>query len=245
VPLSSVPLRRLVQILNLDEADCFKFEQACGPRLLFGRHEIIQEEGKPADSIYLLAGGWATSSIFLPDGERQIVSIHLPGDLLGMSNTVLALAAETLTAVTAVEVFRISHTDLFSFYRKHPRLAAALFLQDQKQSVGLIDRLAAVGRTSSARRLTSLLLNIHDRIALTQPDNGTILEVPVTQVDLADALGMTPIHMNRVIKELKAANLIDYSRGGFRLNDVQKLRAFSLLPNRNWAEHLPNLVQHV
>jgi CRP/FNR family transcriptional regulator, anaerobic regulatory protein len=228
-----------MQIFNLDEAECTRFEHACGPRLLFGRHDIIHEEGKQSDSIYLLAGGWVTSSMLLPDGERQIVSIHLPGDLLGMSGTVLALAAETLTAVTAVEVFRISHIDLFSFYREHSRLAAALFLQDQKQSVALIDRLAAVGRTSSARRLTSLLLNIHDRIALTQPDNGAILELPVTQVDLADALGMTPIHMNRVIKELKAANLIDYSRGGFRLNDVQKLRTFSLLPNRNWAEHLP------
>jgi CRP/FNR family transcriptional regulator, anaerobic regulatory protein len=220
-----------MQILDLDAADHAWFEEACGFRLQFDKQMVIREQGEEVKSIYLLASGWVSSSIILPDGERQIVGLHLPGDLLGVPSTVLASSAESLTALTAVEAYRISMADFFSFFKRQPRLAVAVFLQDQQDDLALIDRLTAVARLSATHRMIAFLLHIHDRLARIRSGPVVSFELPLTQVDLADALGITHVHLNRVIKDLKAAGLIDYARNRVTLKDLARLRTFSSLPS--------------
>lgn len=230
-------LHRLGEFIDLDEDELSGFENICGARARAKRHTIIRAQGADVESVYLLAEGWVTSSVVLPDGERQIVNIHLPGDLLGMSSIVLSSAAETLTAVTASEFSSIRLPDFFAIFRDNPRVATALLLSVLQDRVTLMDRLIAIGRTSSARRLSSLLLHIHGRLSRLRPNDGASFHLPLTQVDLADVLGITPIHMNRVIKDLKSTGLIDFSGNTVTLNDVVKLRDFSALPVRDWARH--------
>jgi CRP/FNR family transcriptional regulator, anaerobic regulatory protein len=233
--LQPFTLHRLGEFIDLDKDELSRFASICGPRVHVERHTIIRAQGADIDSVYLLADGWVTSSVLLPDGERQIVKIQLSGDILGTPSIVLRSAAETLTAMTPCEIYVINLRDLFSLFWTAPRLATALLMIDLQDRVILMDRLTAIGRTSSARRLASLLLHMHDRLTRLQKIVDASFHLPLTQVDLADVLGITPIHMNRVIKDLKATGLIEIAGNMVTLNDVAKLRAFSALPVRNWV----------
>jgi CRP/FNR family transcriptional regulator, anaerobic regulatory protein len=233
--LQRITFNRLCDLINLDQDECDRFARICSPLAQVERGGIIRAQGEEVEHVYLLAKGWVTSSILLPEGERQIVRVHLPGDVLGTASVVLETAAETLTAVTTAEVHTITIRDYFRLYWEAPRVAAALFLKAQQERVALMDRLTAVGRTSSARRLASLLVHLHDRLGQINQSGDNSFHLPLTQVDLADMLGITPIHMNRVIKTLKSTGFIGLSGSKVTLNDVQRLREFSALPQRDWV----------
>jgi CRP-like cAMP-binding protein len=242
--LQAITINRLCDLIELNDQEQRCLAGIFGPVSQIERGGVIRGQGEDVEHVYLLVKGWVTSSILLPEGERQIIRVHLAGDLLGVPSLALETSADTLTAVTGAEVRPVATRDYFRLYSEAPRVAAALFLKAQQERVALMDRLTAVGRTSSGRRLASLLVNLYDRLVPLQPGLDDYFHLPLTQVDLADMLGITPIHMNRVIKMLKATGLIDFSGSKVRLNDVAKLREYSALPLRDWV-HTPAWLKEI
>ena len=229
---------RLSEFLSPTPADFDFFVSLAGPLQEVARHRPIRREGDHPQSLYLLVEGWALSSATLPDGGRQILKVHLPGDILGSPSIALEAAAETLTAITPVKLRTISLAAFGSLFTQSPRLAALMFLSAQQERLILMDRLCSVGRTSAECRLAAFLVHLHDRLKVLQPDLGSRFEHPLTQEQIGDVLGLTSVHVNRVFRTLEDKKLIVRDGHGVDLLDVPALRKMGGVPMRVPARDL-------
>ncbi len=230
--LERLPFHRFKEFNLLDDADrqaAFALGEA---PVDLPRHAVLRRESEPPRHIYILLSGWVGSSVLLPGGERQIVKFHLPGDLLGTPSMCLAQAADTLTALTAVTISRVPVAAFGALFASSPRFAASMFLSVQRERVALMDRLAAIGRTSALARVAALLLDIDDRLRVAGIADGEGFELPVTQEQIGDYLGLTAVHVNRVFRQMVEGELIARDRQRIVLLDAPRLRSMSARQQR-------------
>ncbi|WP_081668630.1 Crp/Fnr family transcriptional regulator [Sphingomonas phyllosphaerae] len=207
--------------------------QALGePPAAFPRHAVLRREGEPPRYIYLLLSGWVGSSVLLPGGERQIVKFHLPGDMLGTPSMCLAQAADTLTALTPVTISRVPLAAFGALFASSPRFAAAMFLSVQRERVALMDRLAAVGRTPAIARVAALLLDVEERLRAMGAASDDGFDMPLTQEQIGDHLGLTAVHVNRVFRQMAETGLVSRDRHRIKLLDAARLRSMSARQQR-------------
>ncbi|BBD97144.1 Crp/Fnr family transcriptional regulator [Sphingobium amiense] len=218
------PYHRLEEFVTLsaDEAEIVKGWAA--NRREVKRYRAIRREGEPVAAVYFLMEGWVGSSLMLRDGRRQIVKVHLPGDLLGFPSLALASAGETLEALTDAVVCPLPPGVVGKILAENPRLAAGLFLSTQKERVALMQQLAWVGATSALERLIAFLLDLHDRLVAANLVKDGSFEFPLTQQHLGELLGLTTVHVNRTLRRLDETGLVERSRARMRIKDVQELR---------------------
>ncbi|MEG8040736.1 Crp/Fnr family transcriptional regulator [Sphingomonas sp. LR60] len=191
------------------------------------RHAVLHREGEAPRYIYLLVSGWVGASVLLHGGERQMVKFHLPGDMLGTPSMCLAQAADTLTALTAVTISRVPLEAFGALFASSSRFAAAMFLSAQRERVALMDRLAAVGRTPAIARVAALLLDVGERLHALGAASEEGFDMPLTQEQIGDHLGLTAVHVNRVFRQLAESGLVSRDRHRVVLLDAPRLRAMS------------------
>jgi CRP/FNR family transcriptional regulator len=177
----------------------------------------ILAEGEVPSAIEVVRSGWAARYKSLGDGRRQIVSFLLPGDLIGMQSEISGAATATIEAITEVR--------LQSGGSDHPgevipwnlgALAAA-------QKLRMEEMLLSIGQRDAVERTAALLLDLFDRAAARQMVRAGALAVPLTQKHLSEALGITVIHVNRVIGALKRAAIIKLSHKRLEVVDRDRL----------------------
>lgn len=198
----------------------------------YARTETIRDEGSVATGYYFLIEGWATASVTLPDGGRQILKIHLPGDSLGTPSMSVSHAAETLTALTDTWVGAVPFERFGRLFTTHPRIAAFFLLSVQRERVSLMDQLASMGRTSSEARLAALLLDLADRLALIGAVENDSFRLMLTQEQIGDVLGLTSVHINRTVRELEQRGLIARKRQVVTILDRARLARLAARPGR-------------
>ncbi|WP_310101667.1 Crp/Fnr family transcriptional regulator [Sphingomonas sp. BE138] len=240
--LDKLPLHRFNEFLPMDEARAQAVRALGEPPIDYPRHAVLRREGEPPRYIYLLIDGWVGASVLLPGGERQIVKFHLPGDVLGTPSMCLAQAADTLTALTAVRVSRVPLASFGALFRSSPHFAASMFLSVQRERVALMDRLAAVGRTAAIARVAALLLDIDERLRAAGLAADGHFELPVTQEQIGDHLGLTAVHVNRVFRQMVDDKLIARERQRISLLDAPRLRSMSARQPRSVARDLNWLI---
>lgn len=151
------------------------------PPKRFRRYASIRAEGVPTTNFFLLVDGWASSSHTMPDGSRQILKVHLPGDALGTPSMCMAQTVEELTALTDVTVVCVPLDRFGKIFEGHPRVAARFLLSVQLERVALMDRLASISRTSGQSRIAALILDLMERLEpLGLVRNGSNSDIPRT-----------------------------------------------------------------
>jgi CRP-like cAMP-binding protein len=199
-----------------------------------GSHLVLQ--GDHDHSGFVLASGWAIVYKTLPDGERQIVNFKLPGDFVGVRAMLFRsadLSAETLTPVEATEV----KTDqLFNVFTQTPLLATAVLWAITRDDAMIVEHLVGVGQRSAAQRVAHLLLELDERLRLVGMAGKSGFSCPVTQYHLADALGLTPVHINRVLREIRLAGLMTFQQGRVTFDDYAGLVDFANF-DRGYLDH--------
>ncbi len=233
--MAGYPQHRLSEFIELVPEEHEVLIQAQGKERQVGRGGVIRSQGDPVREVFLLSQGWALSCVDLRDGKRQIVKIHLPGDMLGSPSMALTHAAETLLALTPVTVTSVPLSAVGRIFTAAPRLAAALFLSIQQERIFLIDRLTAVGRLPAAARLAALIVHLHDRLALSGATSATTIDWPLTQEQVGDVLGLTPVHINRTLGELERLDLVHRAGPQLELPSLDRLREFAKMPERQWV----------
>ncbi|MGF7154978.1 Crp/Fnr family transcriptional regulator [Novosphingobium gossypii] len=191
------------------------------------RGHSIRREGDPVNGVFFLMEGWVSSSMMLRDGRRQIVKVHLPGDMLGFPSLSLVQAGESLDAITDARVCTVSNRVLGRLLAEAPRLALGLMLSTQKERVNLMRQLSWVGATSSTERLAAFLLDLHDRLSAAGMALGGGFDFPLTQQQVGELLGLTPVHINRTFRTLDGTGYIRRSRGRITIADFRGLRGLS------------------
>ncbi|NNC71448.1 MAG: Crp/Fnr family transcriptional regulator [Sphingomonadaceae bacterium] len=185
----------------------------------YRRGEMIGEQGAPADELFIIRSGWAYSHISFDGERRQILRLEFPGDLMGTSSIAFGKASDNLTAVTDCTLCPLDRPALRQLFIDHCRLAALLFVISQAERVSMDDRLASIGRSSAKSRIAALLLDILVRFRIMHGEDLDRVEIPMTQEEIGDATGLTPVHVNRMLQELSRDELISRKKNEVHILD--------------------------
>ncbi|MCO6049142.1 Crp/Fnr family transcriptional regulator [Mesorhizobium sp. RP14(2022)] len=183
----------------------------------------IVAEGQPLRTAYILREGWTSSSKQLRDGSRQVIDIQIPGDHLGLSGILLSASDRTYTALTKVEVTQLDTERLLDALGTSPNLARLLLKAASREEAMLVEHLVSIGKRDATARTLHFLLELGARMRLVGRGSANRFECPISQATLADALGMTAIHLNRVLRQLREAQLMIFREGIVTFLDVEKL----------------------
>ncbi len=224
VACAACPLRRLDAFrANTPDEVAFIQSLKVGELSLRARGDIVRE-GDAADRLYTLLSGWAFRYKTLPDGRRQILNFLLPGDLVGLQSKLFEQAAHGVEALTDVKLCCFARERIWDIFRSFPQLAFDVTWLGAHEESLVDDNLFSVGRRSAAERVAALLLQLYQRASgLGLGENG-LLRLPLTQVHIADALGLSDVHTNRTLQALRARGLFDLAGGMLRVRDVGGLR---------------------
>jgi CRP-like cAMP-binding protein len=182
-------------------------------RDLRGDHDILRDQDRPSQCCVILKG-FACRYKVLPGGRRQIVSFHIPGDIPDLQSLHLEVMDHSLATVVASKVAFIPHEAVRSFLRAHPRIADVFWRDTLIDAAVFREWVVNVGRREAYGRISHLLCEVYVRLKAVGLANGQAFEMPVTQAELGDATGMSTVHVNRTLQELRRGGLISTPKSG-------------------------------
>jgi CRP-like cAMP-binding protein len=194
--------------------------------------QLIQRENDPIDELYILSRGRLMSYIILPDGQRQILRVYFAGDFAGSAATAYSRAPESLVALSDGVVCPFDKQALRALLTMHPRVAALMFVLSQSERVSLNDRLSSLGRASAKARLAAFLLDIIDRLRVMDSAVTDSFDLRLTQEEIGDAIGLTSVHVNRMLRQLEDEGLIARINGTITVRDEARLQDVGHYTNR-------------
>jgi len=196
-----------------------------GFREVRARRTILREGDIP-DEVYTIFSGWACRYKQLPDGRRQIFSFLLPGDMVVPQALFPEPLRFSLKAITDTLLCRFRVADMREFIAAHESLRDETQARCFHHSAMLDDRLIDLGRRNAEERILQLLLEIHGRQAQRHAiDLNGSYEFPLRQEDIADALGLTTVHVSRTLAALKKKGLVILQLGRLTLPDLDAAHA--------------------
>lgn len=189
----------------------------------FGAREPVVRLGDRPDECCLVADGFAFRSLTTAEGNRQILSIHIPGEIPDLQSLHLQVMDHDLTTLTSCMLAFIPHAAIKAMNFANPRVAAALWRETLVDAAVFREWIVNVGSRTGIVRLAHLLSELRHRLeAVGRSSNGKF-DMPITQLELGNCLGLSTVHTNRVLKELKGIGLVRTTRGSFHLPDRDRL----------------------
>jgi CRP-like cAMP-binding protein len=180
-------------------------------------------EGQVNQSAYILASGWVCSYKLLPSGTRQIVDFQIPGDFLGLRSVLFRTADHNIEPVTRIEASEVLANDLISAFSSTPRLVAAVLWAASRDEAMVVEHLVGIGRRDAKGRMAHFLLELGARLKLVGLATREGYACPLSQYMLADALGLSAVHVNRVLRELREDGLVTFQHGQVTFDDFDGL----------------------
>lgn len=191
----------------------------CSPR-----QDIILEGETPRE-LRLFLAGWACRYKMLEDGRRQIVAVLLPGDICDLHMNVLREMDHTVTALTPVSYVDIQPATIEAIMARHPRIAQALLWDGQVTSAIQREWVLNLGQRSALERIAHLLCELFTRVKAVGLAVQNRCEMPLTQSDLAETTGLSAVHVNRTLQELRSQGLIVLRDRDLTILNFEELRA--------------------
>ena len=182
-------------------------------------------EGETPEYCTLLLAGFAFRHKVTGPGQRQIMSVHMPGEFLDLQNSFLEVADHNVQALTRCEVATVPIAALQELSERRPLVGRAMWIDTLVDAAIFREWIVNVGRRSALSRLSHLLCEFALRLnAAGLGDDERGYELPMTQEQLADATGLTPVHVNRVLKEIRSLGLIDRDKRAVTILDWDRLK---------------------
>jgi CRP-like cAMP-binding protein len=194
-----------------------------GSRRVAAGEDILQE-GAAATTVSLLLEGIACRYKSLPDGQRQIMSFHIPGDLVDLHAFILGEADHSIGCLTPCRLAFAPYQGLEEVIDQHPAVARALWRDTAIDGAVWREWLVGMGRRSAYSRIAHLLCEVVARLKDVGLMEGQSCDLQLTQQELADSLGLSLVHVNRVLQRLRANGLISLGRGTLRVHDWEGLK---------------------
>jgi CRP-like cAMP-binding protein len=191
-----------------------------------GRRDIYREGDKP-EHVLLVLEGWLGRSKTLRDGSRQFTSYHMPGDLCGTCASVRRAADHNLMAITPATVAIMSCEGIAEALHDRPTLRAALAWSSLVEEALARSWMVNLGRRDAYTRTAHLLCELHRRLERINHARDGEFELPLTQEEIADGLGLTAVHVNRTLRRLREEGLIKQHGHRMTILDPDRLCAVS------------------
>jgi CRP-like cAMP-binding protein len=223
---TSNPLvRKLASFSALSEADRAMLERISAEARIVGPHTDLVREGDKPDGVFLVMEGMACRHKHRGNGARQIMAYLLPGDLCDVDVALLNTMDHTISTLSACKVVRIAPETIAHILEHHPQIARALRMSTLVDEATLREWLLNVGRRSSAERIAHLFCELLVRLGAVGLAKENSYALPLTQADLADTTGMSTVHVNRTLQELRRQGLIELRNGYLKILNLPRLRA--------------------
>jgi CRP-like cAMP-binding protein len=218
---------KLSQFAPLSHKDIGLLEALCLPeeRLRAGVNIVV--EGETPRSLFVVTRGMACRYRLMPDGKRQILTILLPGDLFGLPRFLLHPMDHSVAAIGPTRIAAIGREAVIDIIANHPRIGAGLWWSVMQEEAMLRERIVALGRRSARGRVAYILCELVWRQRSIGIAEDHAIRLPFTQTDLADMLGLTSVHTNRVLQGFRRDGLITLAHQRLTLHDLERLQAIS------------------
>lgn len=189
-----------------------------GPRHVAPRTDLIREGDRPGP-VFVVLNGWACRYKILPNGTRQILAYLMPGDSCDLHIGLLHEMDHSIQTVTDAVVATIDRQLMDTIMDRHPEIAKAMYIAQLVDEGTMRAWITSMGRRSSIERVAHLMCELYLRarnIGITKDGHFAL---PLSQTLLADSLGMTAVHLNRVLRELKKTGSMTLQRGSLTITD--------------------------
>jgi CRP-like cAMP-binding protein len=221
--MSNAFTRKLSAHSQLAEEDESLLEEACGRSRQVAAGTDLIREGDPPGPIFVVLDGWACRYKLLPEGTRQITAFLMPGDCCDLHASVLNQMEHSIATITAARVAMVPRVRMEELITTRPALTRAFWWTQLVDEDTLRAWIVSMGRRTSIQRVAHLMCELYVRAHNIGLIVGDRFELPLTQAVIGDALGLTAVHVNRVLRRLRLAGVMELSAGSLTVADVQEL----------------------
>lgn len=214
-------LNTFVRLLP-DELACLS-ELQSRRRTVAALTEIVHE-GQTDHRAWILQEGWANCYKLVPNGARQIICFPLPGDFMGLRSVLLRTSDHSFASLTDAVISGVSRQRIIETFQEFPRLAVAILWATSRDEAMVVEHLVNIGRRSAIERLAHLFLELGQRLEMVGLASSGGFACPLNQYVLADALGLSAVHVNRVLRQLRERELITLKAHQVIIENLDGLR---------------------
>ena len=183
----------------------------------------IISDGAVTNAVHVMIEGYACRYKLLPDGRRQIMAYLLPGDICDLHIFILKRMDHAIGALSPCRIVRVPREEILGMLETRPALARALWWATLQDEAILRGWLINMGRRDAYARIAHILCELYLRLRVVGLTNSRAFDLPVTQTELADTLGLTPVSVNRALQRLRHAGLIVLKGRALTLINLQGL----------------------
>ena len=186
--------------------------------------KLLVKAGATLSESTLLVQGFVCRYKDLADGQRQIMEVHVPGDFIDLHGFLLNRLEHNLASLTPVRLATVPHDRLRCISERHPHLARMLWFSTLLDAAIHRERILSVGRRSALARIAHLSCELNLRLEVVGLASTGRYLLPLTQSDIADATGLTAVHVNRMLKQLRDGELLTFRGGEVIIHEWDRLQ---------------------
>src|SRR5215211_7880436 len=224
-PISTPLIHKLESILVLSEDEKDVLRKLSGTIKTVGPRQDIVREGQRPTECCLVLEGFVYRYKLTHEGKRQIFSCHIPGDIPDLQSLHIDVMDHSLSSLCATKALFIPHETVCDLMRRCPRIGDAFWRETLIDAAVFREWILNVGRREAYERMAHLLCELYVRLKAVGLTNGQAYEFPLTQAELGDALGVSAVHVNRTLQELRGEGLITLRSSLVTVLDWERLKA--------------------
>lgn len=222
--MSNPLIRKLASFADVSRDDAEALERLCRNTSAVPAGRDLIRIGDRPEQVFLLIEGWACRYKDLPDGKRQIVAYLIPGDLCDPHIFIFEEMDHSIRALSNTRVAAIPKQVILDLTDRYPALARGFWWSALVDEAISREWLVNVAQRDSYTRMAHLFCEMWLRMCQVGLARDGTFDLPVTQEQLGDTLGITPIHVNRVLQRMRAEGLISTNRRRLTIHDVNALQ---------------------
>ena len=220
-------LRKLSNFTKLSDEECAAVRECTQDIHQFAAREDVISQGDRTGGVKLLLEGFACRYKVLEDGRRQIVAYFVPGDLCDLRVFILKRMDHSIGAIVASKVAEIAPDDVLKLTHNYPTLTRALWWSTLVEEAIAREWIVNVGQRNALERMAHLFCELLYRFRAVGLNEGNSCTLPLTQVELAETLGLSSVHVNRTLQELRRQKLITLENSTLTIQDLDALKEVS------------------
>lgn len=193
----------------------------------FPARQHLVRRGERLEQSMLLVDGYITRYMDDREGYRQLVSVHVPGDFVDLHGFPTGRLDHDIGTLGPVKVALYDHQTLTAITDRHTHLTRVLWFSTLLDAAMHREWVFRLGRLEADGRVAHLFCELHARLAMVDLVRDGIFRFPVTQIDIAEAAGVTPVHLNRVLRSLRERGLMTFRAGEVHILDIAALTALA------------------
>lgn len=216
-------IRKLERLADLTHADRMAIDALPYLTRSVEPRACLVREGRAGTKFTLLTEGYACRQKTTGDGKRQILSFHIPGDILDLQHMYLDWADCNVESITSACIVSVAVSNIKELVRQHPNIAEALWRDGLIDASMLREQVLNVGRRRGLQRVAHMLCEFITRRRAADPLAPDAFELPMTQEQIGDAVGLTSVHVNRMLRTLRDDGVIVQEGRSVRVADWPRL----------------------